>query len=68
MWGALSEERTGLSFAISAGPRQRSHSQDPSPVGLVTIFYCLRSETSLSVAFYNSQSYGGGIRPRLRTE
>jgi hypothetical protein len=25
MWGALSDERTGLSFTISAGPRQRSH-------------------------------------------
>jgi hypothetical protein len=27
MWGALSHERTGLSFIIAAGPRQRSHSQ-----------------------------------------
>jgi hypothetical protein len=26
MWGALSEERTGLSFTIAAGPRQHSHS------------------------------------------
>jgi hypothetical protein len=26
MWGALSEERTGLSFTIAAGPSQRSHS------------------------------------------
>jgi hypothetical protein len=26
MWGALSEERTGLPFTIAAGPRQRSHS------------------------------------------
>jgi hypothetical protein len=26
MWSVLSEERTGLSFAIAAGPRQRSHS------------------------------------------
>jgi hypothetical protein len=25
IWGALSEERTGLSFTIAAGPRQRSH-------------------------------------------
>jgi hypothetical protein len=25
MWGVLSDERTGLSFAIVAGPRQRSH-------------------------------------------
>jgi hypothetical protein len=26
IWGALSDERTGLSFTIAAGPRQRSHS------------------------------------------
>jgi hypothetical protein len=26
MWGALSEERTDLSFTIAAGPRQHSHS------------------------------------------
>jgi hypothetical protein len=26
MWGALSDEKTGLSFTIAAGPRQRSHS------------------------------------------
>jgi hypothetical protein len=25
IWGALSHERTGLSFTIAAGPRQRSH-------------------------------------------
>jgi hypothetical protein len=25
MWGALSDERTSLSFTIPAGPRQRSH-------------------------------------------
>jgi hypothetical protein len=27
MWSALSDERTGLSFAIATGPRQRSHSR-----------------------------------------
>jgi hypothetical protein len=27
MWGAFSDERTGLSFTIAAGPRQCSHSQ-----------------------------------------
>jgi hypothetical protein len=27
MWGALSDERTGLSFTLAAGPRQRSHSR-----------------------------------------
>jgi hypothetical protein len=28
-------------------------------------FYCLRFETSLFVASYDTQGYGGGIRPRL---
>jgi hypothetical protein len=37
----------------------------PSPVGLVAIFYCLRFETSLLVASYDSQGQGGGIRPCL---
>jgi hypothetical protein len=27
MWGALSDERTGLSFTIAAGPSQRSYSR-----------------------------------------
>jgi hypothetical protein len=39
----------------------------PSPLGLATIFYCLRFENSLFVASYDSQGYGGGIRPRLHT-
>jgi hypothetical protein len=30
-------------------------------MGLVTIIYCLRVETSLFVASYDSQGYGGGI-------
>jgi hypothetical protein len=38
-----------------------------SPVVLLTIFYCLRFETSLFVASYYWQSYGGGIRPHLYT-
>jgi hypothetical protein len=37
-------------------------------VGFVIIFYCLRFETSIFVASYDSQGYGGGIRPRLHTE
>jgi hypothetical protein len=36
-------------------------------MGLVTVIYCLRFETSLFVASYNSQGYGGGIRPRPYT-
>jgi hypothetical protein len=39
----------------------------PSPVGLVALFYCLRFETSLFVASYDSQGHGGGNRPRLHT-
>jgi hypothetical protein len=39
----------------------------PSPMGLVTIFYCLGFETSIFVASYDSQGYGGGIRPHLHT-
>jgi hypothetical protein len=27
IWGALSDERTGPSFTIAAGPRKRSHSR-----------------------------------------
>jgi hypothetical protein len=38
----------------------------PRPVELATIFYSLKFETSLFVASYDSQGYGGGIRPRLQ--
>jgi hypothetical protein len=39
----------------------------PSPLVLATVFYWLRFETSHSVASYDSQGHGGGIRPRLHT-
>jgi hypothetical protein len=39
----------------------------PSPVVLVTIFYCLKFETSLFVTSYDSQGHGGGIGPRFHT-
>jgi hypothetical protein len=39
----------------------------PSPIGLVSIFYCLRFESTLFVASYDSQGHGGAIRPRLHT-
>jgi hypothetical protein len=45
MWGVLSDERAGLSFTIAAGPRHRINLGSES-AGLVTIFYCLRFETS----------------------
>jgi hypothetical protein len=66
MWGALSNERTGPTFTmLLASPAQPF--SGPSPVGLANIFYCPRYETSLFVASYDSQGYGGDIRPRLHT-
>jgi hypothetical protein len=38
-----------------------------NPLGLVTIFYCLKFETSFFVASCDSQGYVGGIRPLLHT-
>jgi hypothetical protein len=38
MWGALSDKRTGLSFTIAAGPRERSHSQVRVPWALRPYF------------------------------
>jgi hypothetical protein len=51
----------------SCWPSPAQSFSGPSPVGLVAIFYCLRFETSLFVASYDSQGYGGSIRPRLHT-
>jgi hypothetical protein len=39
----------------------------PSSLGLAAIYYCLRSETSLFIASYDSQGHGGGILPHLHT-
>jgi hypothetical protein len=64
--GALSLLR-GRVFYNCSWPSPAQLFSGPSPVGLVTIFYCLRFETSLFVASYDSQGYGGGIRPRLHT-
>jgi hypothetical protein len=43
MWGALSEERTGLSFTTVAGLRQRSHSRVRVPWGSRPYFTILDS-------------------------
>jgi hypothetical protein len=59
--GVLSDERTGLNFIYVAGTRHRSLSWVPVPLD------CLRFETSLFVASYDSQGHGGGIRLRLHT-
>jgi hypothetical protein len=38
IWGALSDEKTGLSFTMAAGPRQRSHSRVRVPWDLWPYF------------------------------
>jgi hypothetical protein len=65
VWGTLSDERTGLSF-VHAALASQSFSV-PSLLELATIFYCLRFETSLFVAWYDSQGHDRGIWPRLYT-
>jgi hypothetical protein len=57
----------GSVFCICCWPLPAQSSSGPSTLGLATIFYCLRFETSLFVASYDSQGHGGGIRPRLHT-
>jgi hypothetical protein len=59
MWSARSDER-GLSFTIASGPLQQSFS-GTSPVGLMTIFYCLRFETPPRPRIYIPQKQDGPI-------
>jgi hypothetical protein len=65
MWGTLSDERTGLSFVIWCWSSPAQSFSGPSPLGLTTIFYCLRLPTSLFVSSYDSRGHDGGIWPRL---
>jgi hypothetical protein len=67
MWGALSDERTGMTFTIAAGPRQRSNSRVRIPWDSRPYFTVSDLESSLFVASYDSQGYGGGIRHRIHT-
>jgi hypothetical protein len=72
LWGALSDERMGLSFIHVAGPCQCNLSLvrvpwDSRPYFTVSNVYCLTFETSLFVASYDSQGHGGGIRSRFHT-
>jgi hypothetical protein len=67
MWGALSDKRTGSVVYNCCWPSSAQSFSGSSPLGLGTIFYCLRFETSVFVASYDSQGSGGGIRPRLHT-
>jgi hypothetical protein len=57
----------GAVFCMCCWPLPAQSFSGPSPLGLETVFYCLRFETSLFVASYDSQGHGGGIRPRLHT-
>jgi hypothetical protein len=54
-------------FCLGCWPVPAQSFSGPSPLGLATIFYCLRFETSLFVASYNLQGHGGGIWPHLHT-
>jgi hypothetical protein len=66
VWRSLwREDGSGIYNCCWPSPAQSF--SGPSAVGLAIIFYCLRFETSLFVASYDSQGYGGGIRPRLHT-
>jgi hypothetical protein len=67
MWGALAWRVDGSVVYNCYWPSPAQSFLGPSPVGLVMIFYCLRFETSFFVTSYDSQAYGGGIRPRLHT-
>jgi hypothetical protein len=68
LYGALSLTRGRVYRSLCCWSSPAQSFSSPSSVTLVTIFYCLRLETSLSVASYDSQGYGGGIRPRLHKE
>jgi hypothetical protein len=57
----------GSVFCMCCWPLPAQSFSGPSPLGLATVFYCLRFETSLFVASYDSQGHGGGIRLRLHT-
>jgi hypothetical protein len=57
----------GSVFCMSRKPLPAHPSSGTSPLGLATVFYCLRFETSLFVASYDSQGHGGGIRRRHHT-
>jgi hypothetical protein len=57
----------GSIFYICCWPLPAQSFSGLSSLELSTIFYCLRFETSLFVASYDSQGHSGGIRSRLHT-
>jgi hypothetical protein len=58
-------QEDGSVFYICCWPLPAQSFLGPSPLGLAPIFYCLRFENSLFIAFYDSQGHGRGIQPRL---
>jgi hypothetical protein len=54
-------------FCIYCWPLPAQSLLGPSPLGLVTIVYCLSFKTFLFVVSYDSQGHGGGILPRFHT-
>jgi hypothetical protein len=66
-YGALSLMEDVSVFYNRCWPSPAQSFSGSSPVGLVTVFYCLRFHIFLFVASYDSEDYGGGIRPRLHT-
>jgi hypothetical protein len=64
MWGALSDERMGLSFTIAADPRQRSHSRVRVPWDSRPYFTASDSR----LHFSSPPRLAGSIRPRLHAE
>jgi hypothetical protein len=67
LYGALSLTREPVCRLLCCWSPTAQSFSGPISVALVTIYYCLRFETSLSVASYDSQGHGGGIRTRLHT-
>jgi hypothetical protein len=65
--GAPSLTRGRVCLCICYWPLPVQSFSGRCPLGLATVFYCLRFETSLFVASYYSQGHGGVIRLRLHT-
>jgi hypothetical protein len=65
VWGALSDERTGLLFTIAAGPRQRILGSKSRGTRDHILLSQIRD--FLFIASYDSQGCGRGNRPRLHT-
>jgi hypothetical protein len=65
MWGAFSDERTGLSYTIAAGPRQRSHSWIWIPLDswpcLIVSDLKLRQPGGPGPRVYINQAQGGPL-------